>query len=329
MEPEFYRQLHEQGIISDASFEKVKHKHQNVLFSLHWELKTILYLGVTLLSGGLGTLIYKNIDTIGHQVILALIALVSASSFFYCSKHVLPFSKDKVASPNTSFDYVLLLGAITMVSFAGYIQYQYNIFGNNYGLATLFPMLALFYIAHRFDHLGILSMAIVSLGLWMGLTVTPKKLLSYGTFNSQTIIGTYLTFGVLLLIAGFLTQRYDFKKHFKFSYHHYGVHVTYIALYAGYFYNYQKGTDLLFLAGVIALTAYLYFDSLKTLSYYFMVITVLYGYFGVCCLIVRLCMLFQSGEAFSVGILAFLLSGVGLILLLIELSKKMRGHDRF
>ncbi|HMC85145.1 MAG TPA: hypothetical protein VKI61_06445, partial [Chitinophagaceae bacterium] len=69
-----FQQLHREGLITDDSLQKVEAVEKARLFSLHWELKTLLYLGVTLLSGGLGILVYKNIDTIGHQVILAAIA---------------------------------------------------------------------------------------------------------------------------------------------------------------------------------------------------------------------------------------------------------------
>jgi len=43
-------------------------------FSLHWELKTLLYLGVLLLNLGLGYLIYDNIDNIGHNAVMVAIA---------------------------------------------------------------------------------------------------------------------------------------------------------------------------------------------------------------------------------------------------------------
>ena len=119
-----FKKLHAEGLVSDASFEKIKAESTGNLLSVQWELKTILYLGVLLLSGGLGILVYKNIDTIGHQVILAFIALVSAGCFYYCYKTKLPFSFGKVAAPNSFFDYVLLLGCLTFISFIAYLQYQ-------------------------------------------------------------------------------------------------------------------------------------------------------------------------------------------------------------
>ena len=110
-----FTKLHEERLIGDQSLERIKNAEKSKLFSIHWELRTVLYLGVLLLTGGLGILIYKNIDSIGHQVVLAAIALLCAGCFVYCEKKKLPFSFNKVQSPNTLFDYILLLGCLLLL----------------------------------------------------------------------------------------------------------------------------------------------------------------------------------------------------------------------
>ena len=84
MNKDLFTQWHADGLLSEASLQKVKEAEDNKLFSLHWEIKTLLYLAVLLLSGGLGIVVYKNIDSIGHTAILIFLALVCAGSFFYC-----------------------------------------------------------------------------------------------------------------------------------------------------------------------------------------------------------------------------------------------------
>ena len=79
-------QLHADGLVLPESYAKIKWKQQHILISVHWEIKTLLYLGVLLLSAGFSILVYKNIATIGHQVILLFIALVCSGCFFYCFK---------------------------------------------------------------------------------------------------------------------------------------------------------------------------------------------------------------------------------------------------
>jgi hypothetical protein len=317
-----YEDLHSEGLISDESFEKIRQKTN--LFSVHWEIKTLLYLGVLLLTTGLGILIYENIDTIGHQAILALIALICTGCFAYCFKICLPFSARKVKSPNTAFDYVLLLGSISFLTFVGYLQFEYKVFGTNYGLATLIPMLVLFFVAYYFDHLGILNMAIANLAIWMGVSVTPKQLLLNSDFNSETIISTYLVLGVMLLAGAYATQYFNFKKHFKFSYQHYGVHIAFIALLAGYFHYYDSPLCALWMLVLFATAFFIYRDAVKSNSFYFLLLVILYSYVAVSSLAVRVSLLAGDG-VLTLAPIYFMGSAVGLIILLIRLNKKLKA----
>jgi hypothetical protein len=324
---DIYSKLHAEGHLSDNSFHRIRVKQANSLFSVHWELKTLLYLGVMLLSGGLGTLVYKNIDTIGHQAVLAFIFLICAGCLFYCFKHKLPFSWTKVSSPNTGFDYILLLGTISLVTFVGYLQFQYQVFGLHYGMAVFIPMIALFFIAYYFDHIGVLGMAIASLGLWLGVSVNPKKLLAYGTFDGERTIYTYVAFGLLLLGFAWLSGRYDIKKHFKFSYQHYGIHVTFVALLAGYFDQYESPLSLLWLGVLLILAIGIYLEAYKEHSFYFILLCVFYCYFALACILTRLVNSALKYDGIYLLLVLFIGSAIGVIFLLIGINKKLKQHD--
>lgn len=320
---DLYKTLHAEGLISDESFDKFNQKQ--ALFSVHWEIKTLLYLGVLLLTTGLGVLIYENIDTIGHQFVLLLFALICVGCFVYCFKTGAPFSTNKVKSPNTAFDYVLLLGCISFLTFVGYLQFEYKMFGTNYGLATWIPMLVLFFAAYYFDHMGILNMAIANLAIWMGVTVTPKQLLLNSDFNSKTIVYTYLLLGLLLLSGAYATQRVNFKKHFKFSYQHYGVHITFIALLAGYFLYYDSLAAFFWVLGVALLAFLIYKDADKNKSFYFLLLVILYSYITVSCLAVRFFIVTSGSGAIYLAPMYFIGSAIALIFLLINLNKKIKA----
>ena len=184
-----FEQLHREGLLSEASLNKIRIDEGTRLFSIHWEVKTLLYIGVLLLTGGIGILIYKNIDTIGHTVILALIGAVCAGCFVYCERKKLPFSFARVPAPNAYFDYILLLGCLTLLTFITYLQVQYTAFGEAYGLATFIPMVLLFFCAYYFDHLGVLSLAITNLAAWMGVAITPLNI-----FNANKTFPMYPLF---------------------------------------------------------------------------------------------------------------------------------------
>ncbi len=313
------------GLLSDNSKIKVLQQQNNRLFSVHWELKTILYLGVLLLSSGLGILVYKNIDSIGHQAILIFIALITIAGFIYCFKTKLPFSTGKVEAPNSFFDYVLLLACLGFISFIGYLQYQYHFFGDRFGLVTFIPMLVLFFSAYFFDHLGILSMAITNLAAWVGISVTPLQILKANNFNNGTIIITALVLGACLVITAMITRLRQVKPHFAFTYLNFGVHIIFIATLAGLF-EFEKIYLLWFLLlGGIAF--YFYKEAIRSKSFYLLLVLTLYSYSGLSYVIMRL--LFYTANADMGGVyLAFLYfigSATGLIFFLIRMNKKIKN----
>jgi hypothetical protein len=48
-----FKRLHAEGLIPDGSLQRAEAGERDRLFSLHWELRTLLYLGVLLLTGNL------------------------------------------------------------------------------------------------------------------------------------------------------------------------------------------------------------------------------------------------------------------------------------
>ena len=325
MNTRLFEQLHTEGLLSHNSFEKTKNASNNKTISLHWDIRILLYLGVLLLSGGLGILIYKNIDTIGHQAILVFIALICASAFFYCFKTKLPFALSKVESPNVYFDYVLLLGCLTFMSFIAYLQFQYNVFGTRYGLATFLPMLVLFFSAYFFDHLGILSLAITNLAAWIGITVTPSQLLKTNDFNSSTIIYMGLLLGVFLIALAFVSKTKAVKPHFEFTYANFGTHLLFIFCLAAMFHF--DNVYLLWFLLLIALAYFFFTRAMQNKSFYFLVVTALYTYVGMGYVVIQLIDSvgrFGLGSIY-IGLLYFIASGIGLVFFLISSNRKIKA----
>jgi hypothetical protein len=324
MDTSIFEKLHAEGIIADESLQKVKAGSGKQLFSLHWELKTFLYLGVILLSGGIGILIYKNIDTLGHQVILLMIAAVSAGCFIYCFKKKPPFSRSKCTSPNSFFDYILLLGCLTFVSFVGYLQFQYIAFGNRYGLATFIPMLVLFFSAYYFDHLGILSLAVTNLAAWAGLAISPLKILGANDFNSSAIIITGLVLGPALIGTGIWTKQKRMKAHFEFTYSNFGANMLFISCLAAMFYF--DRWYLLWFVLLAAIGYFFYQKAMKEKSFYFLLILSLYCYIGLSTVVLRL--LFDVANLDMAGVylalIYFIASAIGIIFFLIGMNRKMK-----
>jgi hypothetical protein len=315
-----FERLHSEGLISDTSLQRVKRASETRHFSVYWELKILLYTGVLLLTTGIGILIYKNIDTIGHQVILALIAALCAGCFYYCEKKKLPFSHEKVGSPNSYFDYILLLGCITMLTFLAYLQAQYTVFGDKYGLATFIPMIILFFCAYYFDHLGVLTMAVTNLAAWLGLAVTPLNILKSNNFANTEIIFAGLALGVFLVALSYFTETKKIKTHFSFTYLNFGLNILFIATLAGMFKFDNFYIAWLIPLGIIAF--YFYKKALALSSFYIILLVVLYTYVGLSYVVVRL--LFE----YFFTLVYFIASAIGIVVLLISLNQKLKTNAR-
>lgn len=328
MNNQLANELNEKGFLEPTSFEKIKAINLiKPLFSLHWEIKTILYLGVILLSGGLGILIYKNIDSIGHQVILAFIAAVCIGCYYYCLKKKQPFSINKVFSPNSFFDYILLLGCLTFITFIAYLQFKYQTFGNRFGLATFIPVPILFFTAYYFDHIGILSLAITNLAAWAGITVTPLEILHGNHFEDNNIIIMGVCFGALLVAAGFASKKNNFKAHFAFTYNNFGMHLLLISILAAMFSF--SGFYFLWFLFLASATFLFYKKALIEKSFYILIVATLYTYIGISYVIIRLLM-FVGNEGLGtiyLGFIYFIGSAIGLILFLIHTNKKLKTND--
>jgi hypothetical protein len=325
MNTDLFEKWRYENLISDVSLQKAKTLSKNTFFSVHWELKTLLYLGVLMLSGGLGILIYKNIDTIGHTVILLFMALVCVGCFYYCIRKKRPFSWQKVEAPNGFFDYILLLGCLTFVTFITYLQAQYEVFGTRYGSVAFIPLVVLLVSAYYFDHLGVLSMAIVNLAAWMGIAITPMQLLAENDFSDARLIYTGVLLGILLIAAAFASNDRNIKKHFAFTFSNFGAHILFIACLAALFtFEDMYPVWFLILAGV---TVFLYRQALRNRSFYFLVVIILYAYIGLSYMIMQFFTFTDGIGSLYLLLIWFIGSGIGLVRLLMHLNKKLKQHD--
>jgi hypothetical protein len=321
MNEKILKTLADEQLISPEQVQQIKEYEHSHPFSLHWELKTFLYLGVILLNIGLGLLIYLNIDTIGHQAVIALIAASCIACFWYAEKHKPAFSLSRTESPSPYFDYIVLLGCFTFLILEGYLQYQYQVFGQKYGLATFIPMVLFFFVAYYFDHKGILAMAITALASWLGIAVTPLDIFDNNNFASARIIYTGIILGIVLCGASFLLAQRHIKKHFSFVYLNFGANILFISCLAG-----LMALDHTFLfSALLALTTLsAIFYAKKENSFYFLVMAVLYAYWGVSYLMFQIEAL-QSNAIFWY----FIVSCAAILIFLAQYKKilKVQNND--
>lgn len=310
--------LRNEGLLSDQDYEKIKIHAVIRPFSLHWELKSLLYLGVLLLNIGLGYLIYQNIDTIGHTILLIFIALICIACFAYAFVKSPPFTPRQTSSPTPYFDYVLLLGCLTFLIFEGYLQFQYNIFGTRYGLVTIIPTILFFFTAYYFDHRGALSLAIVGLASWVGIVVTPREMFTQNDFSNPIIIYTGVLLGIFLTALGVLSEKWAFKKHFSFTYMNFGVHIFFISALSGLI-----ALDQILLFTLILMVGITFFIGFAKTSatFYFLAVAIIYAYIALTYLVFKY--LFVNTVVFILPSLYFIITTPLVIGYLIKFKKNI------
>ena len=322
MDVALFEKLLQQNLISEEEFAAIK-KQQEKPISIHWDLRTLLYIGILLVTTALGILVYENIDTIGHSVMITAIGILCAACFIFCFRKTTGYSSAKKESPGILYDYILLTGCLLLLTFIGYLQYQYNAFGNRWGLAVFIPMIILFFAAYYFDHLGVLSIAITNLAAWLGITVTPAEILKENDFNDARLIYTGIVLGAGLIIFSLVTKRNKIKEHFAFTYKNFGAHILFIALLAALFY--YDNLYLLWFVALMAVSFLSFKNAERENSFYFLVITVLYAYIGLCYVVMKL--LFITGGGMTgiyLGTIYFIGSGIALIRFLMHYNKKLK-----
>ncbi|UHG92507.1 DUF2157 domain-containing protein [Spirosoma oryzicola] len=248
-------------------------------FSLHWELRSMLYIGILLLSSGLGLLVYDNFDQIGHGVLLGAMAIACLACFVFAWRYQPPWTTDQARNRSPFGDYALLMACLLFLTLEGYAQYQYSVFGTRYGLVTLLPALLFLPLAYRFDHRGVLGMALTALISWVGVTVRPLELYFKTNFFDRDTVFSAIGLAIVLIALAFGLERQRIKTHFTYTYLAIAGNLLMVALLGGVF-NFEAlrwGFVVGLAAACITLDQY----ARRNQSFMFLLMSTVYGYIGV------------------------------------------------
>ncbi len=312
-------ELQQKQLIEPAQRVSLEQYETNKPVSLFGYLRTLLYLSISAFIGGIGVLIYQNIDTVGHSILIALLALVTLGCFVFVFRKGTPYRPEKVIQPEHYFDIVLLLGCLLFLALEGYVQYQYELFGTRYGVAVIIPTIFFFYLAHRYDHQGVLSLAITALASWVGLTATPSQLLVKNDFSDPDVIRASIIFGVVVLLASWVLKRRGIKSHFTYTYVLLAG-TLYMAACTGGMFT-QDSWQLLF--GILLGIGCWYFliSAQDENSLLLLLLSVIFGYIGFTYLLFNT---MNNGFIEFVGSLYFMVSAAGVIWFFVSYKKILK-----
>lgn len=321
-----FEELKRKQLIQKEALDAIIFEEENKNISLFTDIKLLMYSGILLLTTGAGILIYKNIDSISHLVLIVVLSLLTLGCFAYCYSKAPTFTKNKLLQVNVLRDYILLLACLLLLILIGYVQFQYHVFGDRWGLATFIPMAILLLSAYYFDHMGVLSMGIVNLAAWAGIAITPKELFINNDFSNTHLIYTSILLGFFLLTAAYFTVTIKIKPHFAFTYKNFGIHILFVGAIAGviHFSNYEW----LWLLFITAISIWQFINAVKEKSFYFLVVVYLYFYAAVSYIIVKwLFTQYKQDYTLYLLFLYFIITSIASIILLMRFNKILKQHE--
>lgn len=188
------------------------------LLSVHGELRALLYVGVLLVTGGVGLLVKENLDRIGPVAIALLIGLAAAAAFVWVVRVAPPFSWREipwreVPSPNLAFDYILLLGVLLAAADLAYIEVKFTPLGAHWAWHLLIVAAFTAVAAFRFDSRVVFSLALSTFAAWRGVSAA---WLGGGLWGAENAVRwNAIACGVLFAVLGFVLKRTGRKAHFE------------------------------------------------------------------------------------------------------------------
>ncbi len=316
------KSLRNKDLITENQYQEIAAYRNLNIFSLNAELKFFLYLSVLLFTSGIGILIYKNIDTIGHIAILSILLIVIGVCFYYCFKNSKGFQKTETTFENPVIEYLVLAANILTCIFIGYLQFQYKPFGTHYDLATLIPTLVSFICAYYFDNKSVLTIAITGLAAYIGLSVTPQDLLHNDFYSNPNLSYSAIILGGLLILYTIYGSRINLKIHFNLIYLTFALHLISIASISNMTNDYSYDGIWVLFGLVLAASSYYFYKvshEIKAMSLY--VFMIVYAYIGLNIFFFRFLDLIDFSDIWELFVLILPIYFIGSIVLFIKLIK--------
>lgn len=316
--------LRADGVLSDAQAALFDRAARRELVSVHLEIRALLYLGVLLLTSGVGVLLAQHHEAIGPVAIAAAIALAAAGCLAWVARGAPPFSWGEVASPSLAFDYVLLLGLLLVAADLAYVEAQFSVLGPRWAHHLLVVAAIYLAAAYRWDSRTVLGLALSTLAAWRGISVglgaaMPGRLLfgSPRTDPEGVLRASAAVLGALYVAAAVISVRLRRKAHFEAVYATAGLLLLLGALVSGAL-GHRTAWPLWLLALLIAAGALVWWSVRLGRPLYF-ALAVAAGYLG---LLRPLFAPFRRSSGLPLLLAALL--GAGALVLIFAAHRRMR-----
>lgn len=308
-------QLFREGLITEDQYKRIELITSGKLVSVHYDLRSLLYLGVMLFTTGVGILVYENIGEVGHLVVIGLLIALTIGCFYYAFTHSVPYQNGVVKPPTAWYDYVVLLGSLLFISVQGYLQYRYDLFSGHLELGTLVNAIVFFYVGYRFDHAGVIALGITALASFFSISVTPQKWYTGDISAEAGLHNIAIIFGAALSATASFLDHKDIKRHFTFTYQNFSFLIFFCGAIAGLFV--KEEIYGLYLLVIYAGCFRAWIEARRNKSFLFVLYAFIAAYIGTTYLLADTIL----REASEMWFLYFLLSSGGFVWFILSYRK--------
>lgn len=288
---DLHQQLFEKGLIEEKQFMLLDSVKRKKVISLYYDLRLVLYLGIMLLTGGLGYIIYDNLGEVGHYLLMFSLAIgigVGSRFIYFKAK---PYSTDEVEPNHVYFAYVVLLVALLIISLFTYIQIYFELDEVVVQWASFATSTFFLFLAYRYDNKMLLSLGITAIAPALALSMAWVVDLDY--VDSDVIPLLALVFGMLLYGIGSYMNFKKIKRHFTFTYHNFALLVIY---YLGLYYVFGYfGKSLLHALLLLIFSSFFAFYTWQNKAFLFFLYSIISAYICVTSLFFLLGMDWEFG----------------------------------
>lgn len=309
-----YKKLYENNLIEDTQFEFLDAIETNKIISVFNELRLMLYLGIILLSTGIGYFAYQNMGKFGHITCMILLLAGIIACFYYITKFASPYSNAEVSVNHLYYDYILILVSLLIIGLFSYIQVYFNLVHLLLNWSTLISAIILLFMAYRYDNRGLLSMGITAFSATFGIVISPVNWAKGEWLPTLNLYNTGIILGIAFVIIGLISELNKIKSHFRFTYQNTGLLIFFIASIAAIF---DSNYSILYAFLLLISSSIVIYYSWNYKEFLFFLYSTISGYIALTYLIIK-AIENSFSDAWILLIYYFPVSCVGYILFLIK-----------
>lgn len=280
-----YKKIFEANLINQHQFELLDSIDTNKIISLFYELRLMLYLGIMLLSTGIGYFAYQNLGKTGHIICMTLLCAGIIACFHYIIKYASPYSNNEVSVEHPYYDYILILASLLIIGLFGYVQVYFNLVHLLLNWSTLISAIVLLFMAYRYDNRGLLSMGITALSATFGIVISPVNWVKGEWLPTLNLYNTGIFLGIALVTIGQISELKNIKRHFRFTYQNTGLLIFFIAGIAAIF---DSNYPILYALLLLLSSSIVIYYSWKYREFLFFLYSSLSGYVVLTYLLIKL-----------------------------------------